>query len=53
MGDKIDNGSNGNTLSADEMTRYRRIVSRANFLVQDRMDVAFATGSNEENDITF
>ena len=29
-------------MSADEVTRYRRIASRANFLAQDRMDIAFA-----------
>ena len=43
LGDNIDNGSNGNTSSADEITRYRRIAARANFLAQDRMDIAFAT----------
>ena len=43
LGGKIDNGSNGNTLSADEMTRYRRIAARVNFLAHDKMDVAFAT----------
>ena len=29
-------------LSADEVTRYRRIAARANFLAQDRMDIAYA-----------
>ena len=29
-------------LSADEVTRYMRIASRANFLAQDRMDIAHA-----------
>ena len=43
LGDKIDDGNNGNTLSADEMTRYRRTAARANFLAQDRVDIAFAT----------
>ena len=43
LGDNIDNGSYGNPLRADEITRYRRIAARANFLAQDRMDIAFAT----------
>ena len=30
-------------LSADEVTRYRRIAARANFLAQDMMDIAYAT----------
>ena len=30
-------------LSADEVTRYRRIAARANFLAPDRMDIAYAT----------
>ena len=41
--DKIDDDNNGDTLSAEEVTRYRRIAARANFLEQDRMDIAFAT----------
>ena len=34
---------NGETLCADEVTRYRRIVARANFLALDRIYIAFAT----------
>ena len=30
-------------LSADEVTRYKRTAVRANFLAQDRMDIAHAT----------
>ena len=43
LGGKIDDDDNGDTLSADEVTRYRRIAARANFSAQDRMDIAFAT----------
>ena len=43
MGDKIDDDNNGDTLNADEVTRYRTIAARANFLAQDRMDIALAT----------
>ena len=38
-----DDDDNGDTLSADEVTRYRRIATRANFVAHDRMDIAFAT----------
>ena len=30
-------------LSADEVTRYRRIAPRTNFCAQDRLDIAYAT----------
>ena len=40
LGCKLDD-DDGDTLSSDEVTRHRR--SRANFLAQYRMDVAFAT----------
>ena len=40
---KIGDGSDGDTLRSDEMTRYRRTTARANFLAQDRVDIAFAS----------
>ena len=40
---KSDDDDNSDTLSADEVTRYRRIAARAKFFAQDRMDIAFAT----------
>ena len=36
LGDKIGNGSNGSTLSAE---RYKRVAAKASFLAQDRMDI--------------
>ena len=42
LGGKPDDDS-GDTLSADEVTRCRRIAARADLLAQDRMDIAFAT----------
>ena len=43
LGDKIDDDKNGDTLSADEMTRYRRIAARENFLAQDTTYIVIAT----------
>ena len=43
LGSKADDDDRNNALSADEVTRYRRIAARANFLAQDRMDIAYAT----------
>ena len=37
------NGEDGDASSPDEVTRYRRIAASANFLAQDRMDIAFAS----------
>ena len=39
LGCKLDDDDNGDTLSADEVTRCRRIAARANFLAQA---IAFA-----------
>ena len=43
LGGKSDDDDNGDTLSADEATTYWRIAARANFVAQDRMDIAYAT----------
>ena len=43
LGSKSDDDDNGDRLSADEVTRYKRIAARANFFAQDRMDISFAT----------
>ena len=40
VGCKLDD-DDGDTLSSDEVTRYSRIAARANFLAQDRTDIAF------------
>ena len=37
------NDDDGDTLSSDDVTRYRRIAARSHFLAQDRMDTAFPT----------
>ena len=42
LGCKLDNDNN-DTLSSDEVTRFRRIAARANFQAQDRVDIAFST----------
>ena len=42
LGCKLDN-DDGDTLSSHEVTRYRRIAARANFLAQDRVDITFDT----------
>ena len=39
----MDDDDKDGALSAFETTRYRRIAARANFLAQDRMDIASAT----------
>ena len=43
LGSKTDNDDKEDALSADEVTRYRRVAARANFLAQDRMDISYAT----------
>ena len=43
LGGKIDDDDDGDALSADEVTRYRRIAARLNFLAQDRINIVFAT----------
>ena len=43
LGGKIDDDDNGDTLSADEVTRCRRTAARATFLAQGRLDIACAT----------
>ena len=42
LGCSLDN-DDGDTLSSHEVTRYKRIAARANFLAQDRVDITFAT----------
>ena len=42
LGSKTDNVDKEDALSEDEVTRYRRIAAWANFLAQDRMDIAYA-----------
>ena len=43
LGSKPDNDDKEDALSAGEVTRYKRIAARANFLAQDRMDIAYAS----------
>ena len=43
LGSKMNDDENDEALSAEEMTRFRRIAARANFLAQDKMDIAYAT----------
>ena len=38
----MDDDDEDDALSADEVTRYRRIAARANCSTQDRMDIAYA-----------
>ena len=42
IGCKLDDADNGDTLSGDEVTTFRRIAAMANFLTQDSVDIAFA-----------
>ena len=39
----MNDDDNDEALSAHDVTRYKRIAARANFLAQDRMDIAYAT----------
>ena len=49
LGDKIDDDV-GDTLSADKVTRCRRIAARANFVAQDGHRICHKK-SDQENDI--
>ena len=53
LGSKMNDDDKDEARSADEVTRYRRIAARANFLAQDRMDNRVCyEGSSEANDST-
>ena len=50
LGSKTDDVDKEDALSEDEVTRYKRVAARANFLAQDRMDVAYAAKEAVAND---